>query len=182
MTGAPDIFTEWDIAKAEFRWSDYKTLLGLADKRALAVAYCASRFGAAEIIIEDGKWRRQFRGARAIIVPVVTRDEVVDLIAFLPETPRSFWGFVTSPVATLGEDEIIRADIMREPLQVHECPLDWIRAGGLGCVILDWARYWPLHLAGVPALQFEDREFAARATARMQRPMPVPPAMVRAAA
>lgn len=178
-----DLETEWATARRELMWADYKGLLASVDKRALAATYAEIGLGAGEITVQNGKFRRLFRGERAIILPVFgAAGYLTDLIAFRLSTPRSFWGFGAGGFAALGENEIERADFFGEPLQVYETPLQWLQAGRKGCCILNWTRCWSLYLSNVPALQFEDRDFAARATARMQRPLPVPPAMVRAAA
>jgi hypothetical protein len=177
----PDIDAEWTLAGSLFAWPDYCALVGKVDKRLLAAAFISLGLGAAEITVKDGRWTRMFRGARAVIVPAsVAGGNIIDLVAFRMDTPRSFWP-LTGSAAVLGDDEIDRASAMGEPLQVHESPLDWLRAGRRGCVILDWVHCWPFYLGRVPALQFENREFAGRAAALMQRPLPVPSIFVRAA-
>lgn len=171
--------TEWREARTAFAWCDYSALLGSVDKKSLSDALFEIRIGAADIVVKDRRWARLFRGQRAIIVPAHNPfGEIIDLIAFRMDTPRSFWP-LTGMAMALGEDQIDRAAALGEPLIVHECPLEWLRAGRRGCVVVDWAHYWPFYLGAVPALQFEDREFAARAVDLMQRPVPIPPVFVR---
>lgn len=176
-----DLAAEWATARSAFTWADYSALLRGIDQRSLARSFAEIGLGAGEIAVQNGKWRKMFRGERAIIVPAQDPGGYpVDLIAFRMDTPMSFWP-LSGAAAVLGEDEIDRASAMAEPLQVHECPLDWLKAGRRGCVILDYARHWPLHLGRIPALQFEDAAFARRAAARMQNPISIPPVLVRAA-
>lgn len=177
-----DLSTTWEIARSAFAWPDFSRLLrdGIASK-SLAGAMAADMLGADDIAIKGGRWERRFRGDRAIVMPTFTPSGVlVDLVAFRPETPRSFWTMAGAGLM-LGHDSLERAEFFGEPLMVYESPFAWLQGGGDGIVILDWTHYWPAYLAGVVALQFEDRAFGRRAEALLQKPILLPPILVPAA-
>lgn len=177
-----DIETTWDIARAGFEWPDFARLMkdGIASGT-LAEAMADIAIGADDIAVKNGRWERRFRGDRAIIMPTFTPSgAMTDLVAFRMDTPRSFW-LLTGAGMMLGHESLDRADYYREPLMVHESPLEWLKAGRQGVVILDWQRYWPAYLGGVSALQFEDRTFGRRAEALLQKPLVLPPFLVPAA-
>jgi hypothetical protein len=177
-----DLEAAWEAAKASFGAQDFVGLVKAGvPKRFLAEnLYGSLWLGADDIRIDDGRWVRRFRGDRAVVLPVLGGGEIVDLVAFRLETPKAFW-LLTGAGIALGADEIDRAEIMREALPVHECPLDWLRAEMFGLCILDFAHPWSGLLAGVPALKFDDRTFGRRAEALIQKPYPTPMILVPAA-
>lgn len=105
--------------------------------------------------------------------------EVIDLVAFRPDTPRSFWSY-TGAGMMLGADALDRAQHYSEPLAVHESPLDWLRAGCDGIVILDWKHYWPAYLGGLPALHASNVEFGRALSAKLSAPLQLPQILVAA--
>lgn len=130
--------------------------------------------GALDIGIQNGRWAERFRGDRAMIVPVCDdAGDLLDLIAFRLETPRSFWTY-DGAAAMLGQWNLEHAQYYEEPLLIHECPLDWLRAGCSGVVILEWKDFWPFTLAGIPALRCSSDDFGRRIKARMERPFTIP--------
>lgn len=161
-------------------WEDISALMdaGVSVRSAITI-------GALDVAIQNGRWAERFRGDRAIILPVCANgmwpaiDEIIDLVAFRMETPRSFWTYCGDG-SLLGQVNMERASYFGEPLMVHECPLDWLKAGRKGVVILDWRRYWPLYLGGIPALQCKDVTFGRRLQATMQRPFEIPEVQVAA--
>lgn len=146
---------------------------------------CLHPVGALDIAIKQGRWVEWFRGDRAFVIPVCANDlypgityevdEIVDLVAFRLETPRAFWRFEDHVAAPfLGSSNLERAQLFEEPIMVHETPLDWLRAGRRGIVILEWKDFWPFTLAGIPALQCMDEGFGRRLKARLERPFQIP--------
>jgi len=78
-------------------------------------------------------------GDLAVIVPVGEWDglnwQLEDLIAFMLDDPTRWWRRLGA-ADVLGNVE----GFTIEPKTLHLTPLDWLRAGGTGLVILDWSR------------------------------------------
>ena len=70
-------------------------------------------------------------------VPIVdpADPEPVDLVAWHPKVPARWW-LRRGIAVLLGEIEIVHAEVYDEPIQVHRTPLDWLKAGGDGIVLL----------------------------------------------
>lgn len=180
VAGMSDLEKLWAKASPEpiGPWEDISALMdvGVSVRSAITI-------GALDVAIQNGRWAERFRGDRAIILPVCANgmwpgiDEIIDLVAFRMETPRSFWTY-SGDGMVLGRCGMDRASYFGEPLMVHECPLDWLKAGRRGIVVLDWQQYWPLHLSGVPALLCPNEDFEPRLRGNMQRPFPIPPILV----
>ncbi|MGD9714034.1 MAG: hypothetical protein AB7V46_18540 [Thermomicrobiales bacterium] len=77
-------------------------------------------------------------GKEAFISFACQGSNVVDLIAWHPAAPSKWrWRIGETPV--LNVDAINRRWPNEGPLQVHRNPLDHLRAGAEGLVVLDWA-------------------------------------------
>jgi hypothetical protein len=79
-------------------------------------------------------------GIDAVVMPVMDEGTVTDIIAWRTLAPEA-WLWRNGDGWALGIDEIERPhlwDGFRE-ITVHATPLDWLRAGGEGAVILDWS-------------------------------------------
>ncbi len=61
--------------------------------------------------------------------------EPIDLVAWYPKAPARWW-LRRNIAVLLGEIEIVHAEVYGEAIQVHKAPLDWLKAGGDGIVIL----------------------------------------------
>ena len=71
-----------------------------------------------------------------IIVPADPAP--IDHIAWYPDDPARWW-LRRGTAVLLGEIEVVHAEVYGEPIQVHRTPLDWLKAGGEGVVIVaDW--------------------------------------------
>lgn len=138
------------------------------------VAQCDHILALQPRMIERAEARYQKHARRAAHVPV-------NLVAFRLDTPRSFWLFdPTGHAPYLGHDAVERAIFYHEPLMVHESPLDWLKAGCQGCVILQWNHYWPAYFGGVSALRAMSPSFGEKLQARLAAPLPVPEIQVAA--
>jgi hypothetical protein len=96
-----------------------------------------------------------------------------DLIAFRLEAPGQWW-CRTGNVPILNFEAVERADYMREPLRVHVTPLDWMRAGGEGAVILDRRVNLRLWLGGIKTLICDTTELGTTIERRLRDPAPRP--------
>lgn len=129
--------------------------------------------GALNAKFRHGLWTEAQSGHRSIILPVMQTGELIDLVAFRLETPLTFFSH-EGLAAVLGGDDLERAAYFAQPLTVFESPLDWLRARRRGIVVLDQARFWPLHLTGIPTLRCTSVEFGRRLREALQRPFPIP--------
>lgn len=166
-------------AYENFAWRDFQALLSAGVKSGTLVRLMNDRaIGAVPIKVQDSLWRHVFRGDRAIVLRVDTPSgDLIDAVAFRLENPRSFW-LHEDLADSLGGDAILEAQTLEQPLRLHESPLEWLKSDMQGLVVLDWYGHWLVNITGVPALQFDDKEFASRAYARLSRPYSVPPMMV----
>jgi hypothetical protein len=189
-----DVEAVWSAAKDGFGAADFVALIRAGVPKEVLAAHLYRDLwpGALDIAIENGKWRQMFRGERAIVLPVTSPEtgELVDLVAFRPQTPRSFWRFIgTAPL--LGYDSLALAEyetrLVREDhdgrpglgiLHIHETPLDWIKSGCAGVVILDWKHYWPAYFGAVVALRAKDLAVGRWLTGILERPLPSPDVLV----
>ena len=165
------------------KWPDYEALLRAGVQKAdLARAHIDCEIAADDIAVERGRWVRRFRGDRAVVIPVHNPEsgDILDLVAFRMETPRSFWTFA-GIAPYLGHEALAHATYHRIPLIVHETPLEWLTAGREGIVILGWKHYWPAYFGDVVALRTHNPEFGRRLRDAMKHPLPTPPIQVAAA-
>lgn len=65
-------------------------------------------------------------------------ETIDDLVAWTPSQPDR-WYLRTGNGVMLNPDEPERCRIHHEPIELHETPLDWLRAAGRGAVVLDWS-------------------------------------------
>jgi hypothetical protein len=181
VSDSTDITTIWKSAKQGFGAQEFAGLVraGVSKEFLAAELYRDLWIGALDIAIQNGKWRQMFRGERALVLPIVSPEsgDIIDLAAFRPETPRSTWLF-TGAGRFLGDEAIRESEHFGKPLEIRETPLDWLKARCTGLVILDWKQLWPFWFAGVPALKFDDRDFAGVARAMLERPFHIPPVLV----
>lgn len=192
----PDVDAEYSASVLQVNYHDIQCVAALAGRRQALTAYGSGHLlGMQNIKIEKGVWRTDPWGDRAIIVadikwkyrpcPGLTdlpEKEIFlgawyptpcDLIAFKPGAPRAFWP-LSGSAWMLGYDNLEEANFFERPLTVHETPLDWLRDGCEGIVMLNWKYYIPTIFHGVPKLRFNDLDWARRAKAMFERPMPVP--------
>jgi hypothetical protein len=98
-----------------------------------------------------------------------------DLLAWCPNQPSRWWLRRGSAV-TLGEWAVALAETYREPLHVHQTPLDWLQHGGGGAVVLD-AEAAAYRLRDIP-LVAEDENHAADLHRKLTIPAVVPTVLV----
>jgi hypothetical protein len=86
-------------------------------------------------------------GTPAFILPVwtgpapsiysgVENPVLIDMIAWRPDDPARWW-YRTGEGDALGIDNLDLAHVEGWPISLHKTPLDWLRAGCRGAVLLD---------------------------------------------
>jgi hypothetical protein len=113
-------------------------------------------------------------GPLAVVQPVVVEGEIIDLVAWHSDDPLRWW--TRRGVAwALGEDAINSAHLGWQPedisVRVEPSPLDWLRGGGSGVCVLDWASAERHQLRGLHSLRVSSSDFAAM----LQRSLSEPP-------
>ena len=93
-------------------------------------------------------WKPEPTGTPAFILPVwdgpapsiysgVENPVLIDMIAWRPDEPARWWYRQGEVDAVLGIDNLDLAHIEGWPISLHRTPLDWLRAGCRGAVLLD---------------------------------------------
>jgi len=77
-------------------------------------------------------------GPLHLIQPVHAGDVLVDLVAWRSGDPGETW-LRTGHGWAIGESDLLAFDRWHGDLMLHASPLDWLRAGATGAVILDWS-------------------------------------------
>jgi hypothetical protein len=124
--------------------------LGLIEAHAGILAFCDCEFFTGD----DGQaiFRTAPDGVPSAVVEALNVKDghsVVDLVAWPLDAPEAFATAVQS-VHLLGAASLYWKP-KGKPIELHETPLDWIKAQFTGCVPInpEWAGYW-LHKAGGP--------------------------------
>lgn len=108
---------------------------------------------------------------RAFIQPVLCGpafSEIVDLVAWYPDQPGTWWTRCYSGVP-LGVDQLDKAEIEQEPILLKTTPLEWLRAYGNGVCVLDW-KMSAHALRCVPAIKFDDTAFGRWVHDKLSQP------------
>lgn len=100
-------------------------------------------------------------------------SEAVDgLVAFSADAPGRWW--TLGGINLLGRVWLERASVLEEPAIIHDTPLDWLRAGGHGSVVLDWRAPPLLALAAVGQMVAQSHRTATRIRRALTRPTDIP--------
>lgn len=146
----------------EFKWLWRQGIAFDALVRPLPIGAANVRFTSRSFeIAEDGE--------RALTLPMIDAGEVVDLAAWQPKT-KTLKGWAGRGFA-LGQEEIFNPGVyaMDGALHVHETPLEWLRAGRTGIVIVR-PSLSHAYLAGRERLAFDNAAFARRVKGWMRPP------------
>ncbi len=102
------------------------------------------------INVTGTRWEPSAEGRDAILLPVADADgALVDIVAWLPYEPER-WYMRVGIHGVLGWDELNAAKVYCRSVVVNASPLDWLLAGGKGCVALTVEA--GVHFLGVPEL------------------------------
>lgn len=138
----------------------------------------ADGYGIAFVAIDPHNYAPADGGKPAIIVPLFQDGALLDLIATGLETraSRTRAGIGT----VLGRDWLDRAKDTETALRLFADPIEWLRNGCRGAVVIDWraARY---ELADLPGIACENEMLAARVERALKRPTRLPQLFVREA-
>jgi hypothetical protein len=110
----------------------------------------------------DGTFQFADHGRQARIVGIhgPGSDEPIDLLAWYPWRPKTWWT-LRGLVPLLGEYHASRSIYFQKPLIVRASPETWLRAGLDGCVLLE-PRSVSFHLAGARRILVESPAVAER--------------------
>lgn len=113
--------------------------LGVSPATIAALGRSYVPFGVVNLTTESTGTYQPGDGAAHIVQPVVEDGELIDLVAWHTLRPGRWWlrngvGWAINPEG-LGEFDRWGDG----PPVLHASPLDWLRAGGTGSVILDWS-------------------------------------------
>lgn len=110
-------------------------------------------------------------GPLAVLVPTDPDNPSDDCIAFFVGEPHRWWSRSAAPI--LNPAAIEHAHWFHTPLRLHATPLDYLKAGATGAVIIDWRenlRWW---LGGVGAIECPSLEYQNRLAYVLRQP-PLP--------
>ena len=95
-----------------------------------------------------------WRGPAPSIYSGVENPILDELIAWRPAEPGQWWYRWGADWPALGDHFIDDAHINGKPLNCHLTPLDWLRGGCRGCVMLGIAEGFAIERGHVP-IEFE---------------------------
>jgi hypothetical protein len=138
----------------------------------------AEGFGVSFVEIDAHHYAPIAGGKAAIIVPLFVEGALLDLVATGLQTraTRTREGIAT----VLGQEWIDHAKATETTLRLFGDPIEWLRNGARGAVVVDWrsARH---ALADVPGIACETEFLAAQVERAMHQPVSLPKLFVREA-
>ena len=127
--------------------------------------------GVTRAATEGREWVPQPGGRPVITLPIWAGECCLDILALDPHNANNWWT-QTDIVPVLAPEEIARCQILDEPLDIHASPLEWLRAGATGSIILDWRCILPLWLGGIRRFLCFDDVTAKRLDRGLRSPPP----------
>jgi hypothetical protein len=133
-------------------------------------------WGIAFVSVDPHHYTPSPGGKPAIIVPGFVEGELIDLVATGLETRaiRTRCGVA----AVLGEEWLDHARETESAARLFPDPVEWIRNGRRGAVIIDW-RVARFALADVPRLNCESDRLARQVDESLRLPVHIPQIFVR---
>lgn len=120
------------------RHLDHLRGLGVAPSTIANLGQGQVSFGIVDAMPEAGGLYQPGEGAAHICQPVTSGGVLVDLVIWRAARPDRWWLRVGNGWALNGDDLDAIFRWGGPPPLLHLTPLDWLRAGGDGSVILDW--------------------------------------------
>jgi hypothetical protein len=137
-----------------------------------------STWGAAFIDLDAHHYAPAAGGKAAIITPLFADGVLLDLIAtgLATRSTRTRLGVATM----LGREWVDRAKDTETAVRLFGDPIDWLRNGCRGAVVIDWraARY---ELSDLPGIACENEMLAKRVERELKQPVRIPQLFVREA-
>lgn len=119
---------------------------------------------------EDGQWQ--------CVIPELWNYEVVDLVTFPLDAPHRM-ASLRGTVAMLGEYQVERSAFVESAAVLWDDPVQWLKSGGEGGVLLDRMRP-PVFLANPNiAITCASHELAIALRIAFTQPTPMPTLLVR---
>ncbi|KFG90039.1 hypothetical protein BV98_002212 [Sphingobium herbicidovorans NBRC 16415] len=112
-------------------------------------------------------------GEPHLILPVHEGGDIIDMVAFDPRWPDR-WLRRTGNAVLLNADDIAAPRWDAGTVEVWATPLDWLRAGGEGVVILDYDNREVVEQLKLCETIVTDRVTARLIRLEFSRPQPVP--------
>ena len=133
-------------------------------------------WGVAFVEIDANHYGPASGGRPALIVPDFAGNVLQDLVAcsLQTRTCRTREGICTA----LGLDHIEHAKETETAVRLFSDPIDWLRNGRRGAVIVDW-RAARFTLADVPSIACESTLLGARVEKALKQPAQIPTIFVR---
>jgi hypothetical protein len=97
---------------------------------------CPPLIGATRGEIGGRFWQPSKRGELLLVIGELEGELPIDIIAWRASDPRRWW-FRTGHASVLGEAHLRDARWLDKPPIIHPSPEAWVRAGGVGSVMLD---------------------------------------------
>ena len=140
-----DLTREW-LALPDAGRGD-RRLLGQHDVTREAI-HRAGGLAVARISTVGRLWMPEPTGTPAFILPIwdgpapsiysgAENPVLIDMIAWRPDDPARWWYRQGEVDVVLGIDNLDLAHTEGWPISLHRTPLDWLRAGCCGAVLLD---------------------------------------------
>jgi hypothetical protein len=150
---------------AETRWLLQQGL----DEQALCRPW---PIGGAAVQFDGHTFTTEPAGTRALTFRATDRDDVIDLIAWQPRTDQlASWRGVAFCLGDIDAALNPATYFAGGVLRIHRTPLDWLKAGRDGLVILKPKLCWA-YLRNVPRLAFADISLARQLKAWLLPPEP----------
>jgi hypothetical protein len=168
----PNLPEELRCAAAHVRQRHIDRLVGLVGAEALAEAcHSDTHIAVAEIEECDGCYVPSEGGPLAFITPVRIAGDLVDLAAWRPMQPNR-WLLRTGSGWCLGEQAILGD--WQGALTLQATPLDWLRSGCEGVVVLDWSSSEVRQLANLQTVRVSDPAVGRMLLDTLSRPARLP--------
>jgi hypothetical protein len=161
MSALPPIDAEYRQAKRNATRDTVDLLRGLGVPGGVLYGLATDypMYGVARIeTFDSGFYDSSDDGEMAIIQPVAQcvesgSPDVIDLVTWLPDDPAHWWLRI-GHWPLLNPDAVSDATFFGEdnPVVVHAMPLDFIRAGCEGVVVLQWTAGLPFYFGAVRKL------------------------------
>ena len=146
------------------------------------IANLCGRFGAFGVTTVSDTWAGLYQpgpGPLHIVQPVVMGGELVDLVAWHSLRPDR-WHLRSGLGWLLGAADAFDDSFAIPSASLHETPLDWLRGGGAGSVVLDWQAPELRDLLAMESIECASPALAAMVRDALSRPSRLPAIRVKA--